>query len=38
LGLQVIAIDTGKEKEEMSMKMGASVSLELFGIVSGCPG
>jgi alcohol dehydrogenase, propanol-preferring len=30
MGLQVIAIDTGKEKEEMSMKMGASVSFELF--------
>jgi alcohol dehydrogenase, propanol-preferring len=32
MGLQVIAIDTGKEKEEMSMKMGASVSFELFVI------
>ena len=29
MGLQVIAIDTGKEKEEMSKKMGASVSFDL---------
>jgi alcohol dehydrogenase, propanol-preferring len=34
MGLQVIAIDTGKEKEEMSMKMGASVSFEIFVIFS----
>lgn len=28
MGLQVIAIDTGKEKEEMSMKMGASAFID----------
>ena len=38
MGLQIIAIDTGKEKEEMSMKMGASVSFELFVIFSSRPG